>query len=423
MKKVGLVEKRKRFLFQHHMHLPNSQQIVFSCLLFSFLVEKRKRLSSVAYCSCRMAAPQQIEFSLSREVTEEEFRAAVDPLAENGIPVQGWTINTIRDMRISVRTFLNSIRVLTSVKDADQRDDIIGAMISSRALNFSVPRRCTPSILFQGCNFVKSREGQNVLLRLQLQRRLQKVAAGRLTVESTGLLNVLDLQKNTMSAAIKEVRVEREHRILDLRRQLELEEQQLAQDVVTTKERFFPVCHLEELRQFEVKSRAAEMLLSEAQHMGARVPEITDALLVEAVQRYGHQIKQDHAAAFLQKQEYVEGLRTFLRETILQKERVGDVWQAERFRNTMLVVFGAGAGGGGGDHARGGLQDPDDAGRVDEPPVPVQECGDRDEEAPAPTAGRGAGKGQPVRFREELATESFRRNLRPRQRGNPSRNV
>ncbi|CAM8899087.1 unnamed protein product [Rhodiola kirilowii] len=138
------------------------------------------------------------------EISETEFRAAVDPLLENGVPVDQWTKATIYEQSITVKPFLACIKILTSVADVQERELLLNAMIAGKVL--VEIRGVTPLQLCKGCNFLKKKQGQDLVRQLRLKRKLERRITGTRTVKQMGLLRVFEVQMMALATEIKELR-------------------------------------------------------------------------------------------------------------------------------------------------------------------------------------------------------------------------
>ena len=91
----------------------------------------------------------------------EDLRLVLQPLENTGIPVQTWTTTELARHFIATESFIANVKTITLISSDIVRDNVIS--LAFQCGFWAQRHKCSPTKMMKFCNFLKSKEGSQIL--------------------------------------------------------------------------------------------------------------------------------------------------------------------------------------------------------------------------------------------------------------------
>ncbi|DAZ91048.1 TPA_asm: hypothetical protein [Paris polyphylla amalgavirus 1] len=277
---------------------------------------------------------------------------AVDPLdndkaevAELAVPLLAiglspvlfdWTI--LLRHGVVPKVYASRLRIFRGKETAEQLDTIMGLGITNRI--FPGVRACSVTQWLTFLDWLRSKPGQDALSALAHADRLRARGKGVFSAEDSAFVSMFDAQRNDFLLEVGERRKASEVTIATLRRQIEVEQKALEDNLATTGQQFLPCSEYVPLSNYDYNTACWDLYVRKCEEEG-QIPEALDVpSLTEASKVFGEEVQKTHLLAFLAQAGRKQVLRTYVETKIQGLEETGDHKQAKRFRLSLDIVGG-----------------------------------------------------------------------------------
>ncbi|DAZ91049.1 TPA_asm: fusion protein [Paris polyphylla amalgavirus 1] len=268
---------------------------------------------------------------------------AVDPLdndkaevAELAVPLLAiglspvlfdWTI--LLRHGVVPKVYASRLRIFRGKETAEQLDTIMGLGITNRI--FPGVRACSVTQWLTFLDWLRSKPGQDALSALAHADRLRARGKGVFSAEDSAFVSMFDAQRNDFLLEVGERRKASEVTIATLRRQIEVEQKALEDNLATTGQQFLPCSEYVPLSNYDYNTACWDLYVRKCEEEG-QIPEALDVpSLTEASKVFGEEVQKTHLLAFLAQAGRKQVLRTYVETKIQGLEETGDHKQAKRF--------------------------------------------------------------------------------------------
>ncbi|KAJ6669962.1 hypothetical protein OIU85_027105 [Salix viminalis] len=151
----------------------------------------------------------------------EKLAEALEPLRASHLPIARWTPAALLEEFLTMKHFIRSVKIVTSIGDAAVRDELCKLGIQGNFWDQN--HLCTPLQFYRFCKWLRTPDGAEGLRTVQKRISLRKKARKRKIAELDKLVQLLNYQLSDLSQARKGRIAE----IAELRRQLAMKQAEL----------------------------------------------------------------------------------------------------------------------------------------------------------------------------------------------------
>ncbi|DAZ91030.1 TPA_asm: hypothetical protein [Melilotus officinalis amalgavirus 1] len=269
---------------------------------------------------------------------QPDLNAVLGPLAACGFRCAAWTVDHLAQNYANPKQFISGAKMVCQFEDEDTRNDLCALGITHGF--FTSQRSATPSQMLKFFNFLKGKDGSQVLASFQKKLSLAKKAAPGLDIRLSSLVSMAQFQLNELNTAVKEKRQEIEDTILELRRAINLLQEDLKNVKELLDDDYLPMFHYEPQDDSDLINACYRRYCADAAaaQMDAEILRFDIYDMLRA--RYGDAVRQRHLADWLNVPERENLLKLFIDQKVKMMEEVGDVRQASNFRLLMESAGG-----------------------------------------------------------------------------------
>lgn len=208
-----------------------------------------------------------------------QLKDVLEPLGRPGFPITEWTPTAIARSYVSVKTFISSVRFVTSISPRDVLDTVLahGVARGFWVQNYS----CRPEQFYKYSQWLKTPEGRAYVNSCQKRAKLEKRSIPGQSIADTALVLALTQQLTDLAAKRKGRCAELEAEIRDLHRlivirtaELEHETAEVESSFLPSQSTFDPEIFKERMKKRKSSSDAPPTgpSLSTALNLGSRAP-------------------------------------------------------------------------------------------------------------------------------------------------------
>ncbi|DAB41680.1 ORF1p [Camellia oleifera amalgavirus 1] len=330
---------------------------------------------------------------------------AVTFLAQCGVNVGLFTVDAVNQVGMTTDQFIKAVKPLQTHAEQGVINPLFTEAIRARV--FDVVMELNVQQVVNVCEWLKSRGGQNAISTVYRTRKLQAKVLPGTTAADVAWASVLQQQLSDLSGKRKEIRVEKDEAIAELRREIQRLEIEKGLDLAAIDAEMVPASMYNELNAAEIARRSFNLYTQRAALQGVVPLPRNDDGIKMAVDLFGNEVRQRHMQEFVQGEVVQQQLMQFLRGKILELDQIHERKQASTFRALLAAVGGEAItqpavteeAGDDGDDTGGEAQQAGGEQRQDAPePVPARvaevgegSAGDQGA-ARAPPANRGRGR-------------------------------
>ncbi|DAZ91031.1 TPA_asm: fusion protein [Melilotus officinalis amalgavirus 1] len=266
---------------------------------------------------------------------QPDLNAVLGPLAACGFRCAAWTVDHLAQNYANPKQFISGAKMVCQFEDEDTRNDLCALGITHGF--FTSQRSATPSQMLKFFNFLKGKDGSQVLASFQKKLSLAKKAAPGLDIRLSSLVSMAQFQLNELNTAVKEKRQEIEDTILELRRAINLLQEDLKNVKELLDDDYLPMFHYEPQDDSDLINACYRRYCADAAaaQMDAEILRFDIYDMLRA--RYGDAVRQRHLADWLNVPERENLLKLFIDQKVKMMEEVGDVRQASNFVSSWKV--------------------------------------------------------------------------------------
>ncbi|DAB41671.1 ORF1+2p [Phalaenopsis equestris amalgavirus 1] len=278
-----------------------------------------------------MSGPSQrvVHFPGGRADPTVELVESLARYANEGFRVHTWTPGILARSFIPVKRFIDAVRVLNNEPDEVVFNRLLA--LGVRDGWWETTNTCTVSQFYKFCNWLKSAEGTTRLNEIRKARHLEKKAQPGQTLEDVSLVAALDEQVAEFQQRKKETRLEFESKLIDLRRQIALVQQEMSATMKAHDADFSPASIYEPMDDLEFGEACWNLYRAECARLNQDEAPLDDGLLEAVKLTHGNAALAMHKANFLRVGFNRNNLKHWIEEKILELDTVGEARRATTF--------------------------------------------------------------------------------------------
>ncbi|DAZ90992.1 TPA_asm: hypothetical protein [Amaranthus tuberculatus amalgavirus 3] len=269
----------------------------------------------------------------------EALRDTLAPLGRHGFNVNRWDKATVNAHFLSVKKFIDNVKILSNIEDHDLRTSLIQKGITLN--HFKTPADANPSQLDDFCMWLKKPEGTKFLNKLQKDRALARRVQGSHTVSDVALVSLLNEQLSDYHAWVKETRSEYDDAEKALLRELDLLREDRENVLHDGMVGFRPAADYVEPIEKHLNQKCWLVYLEECRRNNKTPLEGDDDNFKTMRELYGPQVRQELQVEFLKAGSRVEDLKCWADKKILYLGEMGERKKSSTFRSYLDNSGGA----------------------------------------------------------------------------------
>lgn len=286
-----------------------------------------------------MAAPNNNPFVPVRGMSAEDMLAeALDKLQGLHYPLETFTGPNINAAFLPVKKFVDAVRIIGNIGDDRVKRDVV--TIGTTRGFYGQAADCTITQLYKFCNFLKTKEGTELIVGAQKRRALEGRAMPGQAIQNVALQSSFNEQRAEYGQSKKELRAQYEAEIVEMRRALTLKQEEMEVALHNLDVDFSPAPAYTEQDDDDLLRRCADLYAAECARLGRPRAIMDEAMLDTLRINYGDQARSEHIDAFLAQGNNAVDVRFWVDKKILQMEQVGDKRKATTFRGYMEAAGG-----------------------------------------------------------------------------------
>ncbi|DAZ90993.1 TPA_asm: fusion protein [Amaranthus tuberculatus amalgavirus 3] len=265
----------------------------------------------------------------------EALRDTLAPLGRHGFNVNRWDKATVNAHFLSVKKFIDNVKILSNIEDHDLRTSLIQKGITLN--HFKTPADANPSQLDDFCMWLKKPEGTKFLNKLQKDRALARRVQGSHTVSDVALVSLLNEQLSDYHAWVKETRSEYDDAEKALLRELDLLREDRENVLHDGMVGFRPAADYVEPIEKHLNQKCWLVYLEECRRNNKTPLEGDDDNFKTMRELYGPQVRQELQVEFLKAGSRVEDLKCWADKKILYLGEMGERKKSSTFVPTWTT--------------------------------------------------------------------------------------
>ncbi|KAJ6681481.1 hypothetical protein OIU74_019877 [Salix koriyanagi] len=167
------------------------------------------------------AAAPNYYYPGGNENLPEKLAEALEPLRASHFPIARWTPAALLAEFLTMKLFIRSVKIVTSIGDAAAIDDL--CTLGIRGNFWDQNHLCTPLQFYRFCAWLRTPEGAEGIRTVQTRISLRKKARPGQDVRTLALVQLLKYQLSDLSKARSRI-AEIDNEMAELRHQIAMKQ-------------------------------------------------------------------------------------------------------------------------------------------------------------------------------------------------------
>ncbi|DAZ91036.1 TPA_asm: hypothetical protein [Papaver atlanticum amalgavirus 1] len=270
---------------------------------------------------------------------QDELTRILEPLVVQHFPVTQWNVAAVNASFLTTKGFIDTVKIFTLIPDEDLRRSLVVEAVSKRY--FQSADRCDVRQMYNFCKYLRTAEGTLLINTLQKKKQLEKRALPGQSLAQVSLVAAFNEQRSEFSQALKERRNQHDAALSELRRLIQIAEEEKEADLHNVGVDFSPASTYKDMDEGDLNEACygAYQLFCEENGREAAAP--TDEILTACRGSYGDAVKSIHVSRFLDQGTNSEDLKVWVGNRILELEGTGERRKIHSFRSFLDNAGGA----------------------------------------------------------------------------------
>ncbi|DAZ91037.1 TPA_asm: fusion protein [Papaver atlanticum amalgavirus 1] len=253
---------------------------------------------------------------------QDELTRILEPLVVQHFPVTQWNVAAVNASFLTTKGFIDTVKIFTLIPDEDLRRSLVVEAVSKRY--FQSADRCDVRQMYNFCKYLRTAEGTLLINTLQKKKQLEKRALPGQSLAQVSLVAAFNEQRSEFSQALKERRNQHDAALSELRRLIQIAEEEKEADLHNVGVDFSPASTYKDMDEGDLNEACygAYQLFCEENGREAAAP--TDEILTACRGSYGDAVKSIHVSRFLDQGTNSEDLKVWVGNRILELEGTGE---------------------------------------------------------------------------------------------------